>query len=135
ILYGILTENNIAALFAAGLVPGILGIGLYMIAARIVVYVNPKAGPKGERYSWRERLQALSKVWTLLLLFLIVLGGIYGGVFTSTEAAGIGAFGAFVIALMRRALTFQLLLETLLDSAQTTAMLMLVLVGAILFGN
>lgn len=135
ILYGILTENNIAALFAAGLLPGILGMALYMVAARLIVAVKPEAGPKGERFSWPERLQALSKVWALLVLFVIVLGGIYGGVFTSTEAAGIGAFGAFVIALMRRALTFRLLLETLLDSARTTAMLMLVLVGAILFSN
>ncbi|MBC7202735.1 MAG: TRAP transporter large permease [Pusillimonas sp.] len=135
ILYGILTENNIGALFAAGLIPGILGLVLYVGAVRIIVFRNPNAGPKGDRCSWRERLHALSKVWVLLMLFIIVLGGIYGGVFTSTEAAGIGAFGAFVIALLRRALTLKLLLATLLDSARTTAMLLMVLVGAILFGN
>jgi C4-dicarboxylate transporter DctM subunit len=135
ILYGILTENNIGALFAAGLIPGILGLILYVGAVRIIVFRNPNAGPKGDRCSWRERLHALSKVWVLLMLFIIVLGGIYGGVFTSTEAAGIGAFGAFVIALLRRALTPKLLLATLLDSARTTAMLLMVLVGAILFGN
>ncbi|MDX3895261.1 TRAP transporter large permease [Pusillimonas sp.] len=135
ILYGIITENNIAALFAAGLLPGILGILLYIVAVRAVVAINPKAGPQGPRYSWRERAQALSKVWALLLLFVIVLGGIYGGVFTSTEAAGIGAFGAFVIALLRGGLTFRVLISTLLDSARTTALLFMVLVGAILFGN
>ncbi|MFD2849903.1 TRAP transporter large permease [Eoetvoesiella caeni] len=135
ILYGIITENNIAALFAAGLVPGILGILLYIAAVRFIVYMKPEAGPQGRWFSWRERLEALSKVWTLLLLFVIVLGGIYGGIFTSTEAAGIGAFGAFVIALLRRALTFKVLASTLLDSARTTALLLMVLVGAILFGN
>ncbi|MCB1809309.1 MAG: TRAP transporter large permease subunit, partial [Candidatus Competibacteraceae bacterium] len=84
---------------------------------------------------WPERLAALRGVWTVLLLFLVVIGGIYGGVFTPTEAAGIGAGGAFLIALARRALSLYDLIEVLMDTARTTAMLFSVLIGALIFSN
>lgn len=135
ILYGIITENDIGALFAGGLLPGVLGILLYCFAIQLVTWRNPTAGPRAERIPWGERLSALSRIWAVLALFLLILGGIYGGVFTPTEAAGIGAFGAFMIALFRRTLSWRLLLRILVDTGRTTAMIFMVLIGAMLFSN
>jgi tripartite ATP-independent transporter DctM subunit len=135
VIYGLLTEQSIGRLFAAGVIPGLLGILFYLGAVSFVVSRNPQAGPAGERSSWRERLRALRGVWAVVLLFIIVMGGIYGGVFTPTEAAGIGAGGAFIIALARRTLSLRALFEVLVDAAQTTAMLFAVLIGALIFSN
>ncbi|MEZ5653812.1 MAG: TRAP transporter large permease [Burkholderiaceae bacterium] len=135
VIYGILTQTNIGKLFAAGVVPGIVAILFYLLAVRAVVALRPQAGPAGERATNRERVQALSRVWGVLMLFLLVMGGIYGGFFSPTEAAGIGAFGAFLFAWARKALTWRVLYEILLESAGTTAMLFTVLIGALLFAN
>jgi len=135
VLYGIMTEQNIGMLFIAGVLPGILGIVLYLAAVRATTWLNPEAGPPGERLSWSERLIALRGVWGVLLLFLLVMGGIYGGIFTPTEAAGIGASGAFLFTLMRGKLTWQNLLEILTQSVRTTAMIFSVLIGALMFSN
>ena len=135
VIYGILTQSNIGKLFAAGVLPGIVAIGFYLLAVRVVVTLRPEAGPAGERQDWPQRWQSLSRVWGVLLLFAIVMGGIYGGVFSPTEAAGIGAFGAFVFALLRRALNWRTFYEVLMESAATTAMLFTVLIGALLFAN
>lgn len=135
VIYGLLTEQSIGKLFIAGIVPGLLGILFYMLAIRFAVARSPAAGPAGERSGWRERLVALRGVWAVLFLFLLVIGGIYGGVFTPTEAAGIGAGGAFLIALARRALSLYDLTEVLMDTARTTAMLFSVLIGALIFSN
>jgi tripartite ATP-independent transporter DctM subunit len=105
------------------------------VAVASFTAVNPEAGPAGPRVSWPDRFTALRQVWMVLTLFLIVIGGIYLGVFTPTEAAGIGATGAFIAALMRRSLTFRELLHILFDSARTSAALMAVLVGALIFSN
>lgn len=135
VVYGILTQTSIGKLFAAGVMPGLVAIGFYLMAVWVVVTLRPQAGPAGERQTWAQRAQALSRVWGVLLLFAIVMGGIYGGVFSPTEAAGIGAFGAFVFALVRRALTWRSFVEVMLESATTTAMLFMVLIGALLFAN
>lgn len=135
VIYGILTQTNIGKLFAAGVLPGLVAIGFYLLAVRSVVFFRPEAGPVADRQDWAARWQAISRVWGVLLLFAIVMGGIYGGVFSPTEAAGIGAFGAFVFALARRALNWRTLYEVLLESAATTAMLFAVLIGALLFAN
>lgn len=135
ILYGLMTENSIGALFAAGLLPGILGLVLYTFAVRIVIWRDPAAGPPGPRVPWGERMQALSRTWMMVVLFVIVLGGIYGGVFTPTEAAGIGASGAFMIALIRRSLSWRALYHTLVESGRTSAMLFAILIGAMVFAN
>lgn len=135
VIYGILTQTNIGKLFAAGVLPGLVAIGFYLLAVRSVVFFRPEAGPVADRQDWPARWQAISRVWGVLLLFAIVMGGIYGGVFSPTEAAGIGAFGAFVFALARRALNWRTLYEVLLESAATTAMLFAVLIGALLFAN
>jgi C4-dicarboxylate transporter, DctM subunit len=135
VIYGSMTETSIGHLFIAGIVPGILGVLLYMAAVGVFTAVNPDAGPAGPRISWPDRFTALRQVWMVLTLFLVVIGGIYLGVFTPTEAAGIGAAGAFIAALLRRSLTLPELVRILFDSARTSAALMAVLVGALIFSN
>src|SRR5687767_3796311 len=135
VIYGVFTETNIGKLFAAGILPGILGATLLCLA---VVYMNwrdPRSGPPGERSTWRERLLAIKDVWGVAALFIFVMGGIYGGLFTATEGAGMGAFGALVFALWRRALTWRTLYGALLESARTTAMLFMILIGALMFSE
>lgn len=136
VVYCILTEQSIGKMFAAGLIPGALAILLYLLASAWVTWRNPAAGPAaGERQGWALRWQAIKKVWGLLVLFGIVMGGIYGGIFTSTEAAGIGAFGAMLFSLLRGTLTWRSLSEVLIESTQTTGMLFMVIIGALLFAN
>ena len=135
VIYGILTQTNIGKLFAAGVVPGIVGILFYLMAVRAVITIWPALGPRGDRTDWRGRLLALRDVWGVLTLFVFVMGGIYGGVFSPTEAAGIGAFGAFVFAVARRTMDLRGFYAVLLESASTTAMLFTVLIGALVFAN
>ncbi len=135
VIYGLMTETSIRELFAAGFIPGLVGVLFYLGAVQWVVWRRPEEGPRAERTPWRGRLAALGGVWGTLLLFVLVMGGIYGGLFTPTEAAGIGAGGAFIIALARGTLTWRSLLEVLTDSARTTAMLFTVLIGALIFSN
>ena len=135
VFYGIMTETDIGQLFAAGIIPGILGVFLYAMAVAVMTKINPELGPPGEKLPWRARFQALSGIWGMLLLFLIVMGGIYGGIFTPTEAAGIGAFGAFCIALARKRLTLKITLDALAETGRTTAMLLALLIGSLLFAN
>ncbi|HEY2561415.1 MAG TPA: TRAP transporter large permease [Caldimonas sp.] len=135
VLYGIMTETNIGKLFAAGVLPGILGIVLLCGAVQYVCWRRPDSGPRAERIAWPERLKALRDVWGVVVLFGVVMGGIYGGAFTTTEGAGIGAAGGFGFALLRRSLDLKSLLDVLIDSARTTAMLFIILVGALVFSN
>jgi C4-dicarboxylate transporter, DctM subunit len=135
VIYGIMTETSIGALFAAGIVPGILGASLYIIAAGMVTRRKPELGPPGERSSWRQRWIALRNIWGVILLFGLVMGGMYGGFFTPTEAAGVGAMGGFLFALARGALSFETLMQTLVDSSRTTAMLFTIVIGASIFAN
>ena len=135
VIYALMTEVNIGAMFAAGLIPGILATLLLMAAVAWQTWRDPSSGPRGERTPWPERLQALRGVWGVVLLFVVVMGGIYGGVFTATEGASIGAFGAFVFALARRALDWRTLIDVLVESARTTAMLFGILIGALIFAN
>jgi C4-dicarboxylate transporter, DctM subunit len=135
VLYGIITDVNIGKLFAAGIVPGILCAVLMCLAIYIVALRDSAQAPAGERSTWKERLLAVKEIWAVVALFILVMGGIYGGIFTATEGAGIGAFGAFCFALARRALTWRTLLDTLAESARTTAMIFTILIGAMIFSN
>ncbi|MBL4598735.1 MAG: TRAP transporter large permease [Rhizobiaceae bacterium] len=135
VVYGSMTETSIGKLFIAGLIPGLLGVLLYSGAIAVVTAINPKAGPAGPRLDWKNRWIAVRKVWTTLALFSLVIGGIYLGVFTPTEAAGVGAAGAFILAVARGTLNVQSFLEILMSTARMTATLMSVLVGALIFSN
>ncbi len=143
VIYGLLTETSIGKLFIAGIIPGIMGILFYMLAVKITVSRNPEAGPAGPRTNWAGRIAALKGVWAVLLLFGLVIGGLYGALdfwpiylaFSPTEAAGMGAAGAFLIALARRSLSFRDLKEVLAETATTTASLFSVLIGAWVFSN
>ena len=135
VIYGIITETDIGRLFVAGILPGIVAIACLCLAVVFVTWQDPAAGPAAKRFSWKERLSAIKGIWGVALLFALVIGGIYGGVFTATEGAGVGAAGAFLFALARRALTPRLLLEVLIESSRTTAMLFMILIGAMIFTN
>ncbi len=135
VLYGIMTQTDIRALFMAGMIPGLLGVALYLAAIRWVVWRNPAAGPAGERLAMAERMRALRGVWPMILLFFVVIGGIYAGIFTPTESAGIGAFGAMIFAFARRRLDLRGFAGVVIDTAVTTAALFMVLIGALIFAN
>jgi C4-dicarboxylate transporter DctM subunit len=135
VIYGIITETNIGRLFAAGVLPGVLAVALLCVAVRWVVWRDANAGPAGERSSWSERITALQGIWGVIVLFVISIGGIYAGFFTATEGAGVGAAGAFVFAAARRALTWRVLRDILVESARTTGMLFMILIGALVFAN
>jgi tripartite ATP-independent transporter DctM subunit len=135
VIYGVFTETNIGKLFAAGVLPGILAAFLLCVAVGYVTWRDPQAGPPGERTPWKQRWLALKDVWAVVLLFTVVMGGIYGGVFTTTEGAGMGAFGAMTFALWRRALGWKALYAALVESARTTSMLFMILIGALMFAE
>ena len=135
VIYGIMTETSIGKLFAAGIIPGLAATVMLCLAVMWITWRDPAAGPPAERHSWGERLTALRHVWPVIMLFVLVIGGIYFGVFTATEGAGIGAGGAFLFALARRALTWNMLIGVLIESARTTSMLFMVIIGALLFAN
>lgn len=136
VIYGIITETSIRELFAAGFLPGLLGIILYIGAVVWTVWRHPKTAPSvGKRLGWLARWRCLAQVRGALLLFILVMGGIYAGVFTPTEAAGIGAAGAFALAIFRRSLSWQQLWEALRESARTSAVLFSVLIGALVFSS
>lgn len=143
VIYGLLTETSIGKLFIAGVLPGLMGILFYLFAVRYTVARNPKAGPADQRADWRTRFMALKDIWFVVALFILVIGGLYGLfnfyplnlTFSPTEAAGMGAAGAFLIALFRGSLNFGSTKEVLIETAHTTASLFAVLIGAWIFSN
>jgi tripartite ATP-independent transporter DctM subunit len=135
VIYGIVTETHIGKLFAAGVIPGILTAILLMLAVVIMTSRDPEHAPAGEKFTWAQRMEALRGIWGVLLLVIVVLGGIYGGIFTATEGAGMGAAGAFLFAWARKALTWRSLIDILVESARTTGMLFTLLIAATIFAN
>jgi tripartite ATP-independent transporter DctM subunit len=133
-IYGILTETDISRLLIAGILPGLLGAGFYMLAVQAVGIARPHQVPRGERHSWSEKFASLKDIWATLLLFFFVIGGMYGGLFTATEAAGMGAGGAFLIGVARRRLSPAAIMDCLVQSVRTTAAIFTIVIGAFLFG-
>ncbi|PHQ25724.1 C4-dicarboxylate ABC transporter permease [Marinobacter guineae] len=133
VIYGLLTGTSIGQLFIGALIPGLVAMLLYMAAAWLWVRLKPELGPPAERHSWRERLSVLGRVWTVLGLFLLVIGGMYLGWFSPTEAAAVGALGAFLIALVSGSLTRSAFLASVWQAAEVTGMIFLILIGAALF--
>lgn len=135
VLYGIATGTDIGSLFIAGIIPGGVAIALYIAAVWVMARLSPESMPAAPRIAWSERLRYLGSVGPIVLLFLLIIGGLYFGLFTPTEAAGVGAAGALGFALWRRALSPEGLLSSLLETVRTTASLFLVLIGALVFSN
>lgn len=133
-VYGIITQQDIGKLFMAGVLPGVLAITMYMITIAIIGRVKPGFLPAGPRSTWKERAGAIRDVWSPVLLFIFVIGGLYGGLFTPTEAGGMGAAGAFIIGVLRRRLSGQGIKAALLQATRTAAAVFTVLIGALLFG-
>jgi tripartite ATP-independent transporter DctM subunit len=130
VIYGILAEQNIAKLFAAAILPGLIATVGYCVAIAIYVRLFPEHGPATDRASWRQLGGALKDVWPIAAIFLVVFGGIYGGWFTPTEAASIGAAATFLAALLRGELTRTKFLECFYDTAVTTGMIFMIFLGA-----
>ena len=133
-VYAVITQQDIGKLFMAGIFPGLLAICMYVLTIVIIVAVAPKLLPAGEKRPWVERRAAMTDVWPSLLLFAFVIGGLYGGVFTPTEAGGMGAGGAFLLGLLRRKLNRANIRQALLQATRTAAAVFTVLIGALLFG-
>lgn len=135
VIYGILSETDIAALFIAGILPGILLMVLFALAISFTTARNPAFGPPGDRVSWPDRLRLLAKVWGVVLIFFIIIGGIYGGLFTPTEAAGIGVTAAAAFAVARGKLAWRELRASLIETGVTTGMIFVISFGAVIFAN
>lgn len=133
ILYAILTDTDVIKLFMAGVMPGILGIALYSAGVLIVYWFKPEWMPRAKPADWTERMASLKDVWAVLLLFAVVVGGMYGGFVTATEAAGLGVLGAFVIGVARRRLSWSMMVEAMVDSLRTSAAIFFIIIGAFLF--
>lgn len=133
-VYGLITDQDIGKLFVAGVIPGILAMLMYMATVTIIGRLRPQFLPPGKHASWSERAQSLREIWSTLLLFAFVIGGIYGGVFTATEAAGMGAAGAFILGVLRGRLSGGDIRRALLDTTRVTAAVFTILIGALLFG-
>jgi len=133
-VYGIITEQDIGKLFVAGILPGTLAASMYISTVAIVGFVRPGFLPRTPRHSWKERVAGLRDIWATMLLFVFVIGGLYGGLFTPTEAGGMGAGGAFLIGVLRRRLDRTEIRRSLLQATRTAAAVFTVLIGALLFG-
>ncbi len=135
VIYGILTEQSIGKLFMAGFLPGMMGILFYTLAVYFVVSRNPSLGPAGEKSNWTQRIIALKNVWSTIALFVFVIGGIFIGLFSATEAAGMGAAGAFLIVLLSGNLKLSGFLDVFRDASLLAAKLFALLFGASMFSN
>ena len=133
-VYGLITEQDIGKLFIAGIVPGIIAVGMYIATINLIAFFRPGFLPKTPRHSWAERKAALRDIWAVVLLFVFIIGGLYAGMFTATEAAGMGAAGAFIIAVARRKLSRADFWRCLIESLRTTAAVFTILIGALIFG-
>ncbi len=133
-VYGIITQQDIGKLFIAGILPGMLAIAMYMLTISAIGFLKSGFLPEGHRADWREKIESLKGIWATLVLFCFVIGGLYGGLFTPTEAGATGAAGAFVIGLLRRRLSLSAIRSALIDTTRVTAAIFTILIGALLFG-
>ncbi|WBY00252.1 TRAP transporter large permease [Ramlibacter tataouinensis] len=135
VVFGLLTETDIRKLFIASVVPGLLLAALFFLTVWISVRRNPALGPAGPKQPTAVRLKSLKGVWPVLALFTLIMGGLYGGIFTATESAGIGAAGAFLFGAARRRITLQVFIASLVEAGKTTAMIFTIIFGALVFTN
>jgi len=135
VIYGLMTDTDIRKLFIATVIPGLLLTLFFIFSVAVTIALRPHWGAPGPRASWLERMKRLRGVWAVLLLFAAVMGGLYGGVFTATESAGMGAMGALLIAMARKKVSFRTFIEDLVGAGKTTAMIFIIMFGALTFAN
>jgi tripartite ATP-independent transporter DctM subunit len=135
IIYGIMTEQSIGKLFMAGVLPGILLTLFFIISIVITTRINPQLAPRGPKTEWSDKLASLSGLIETLILFILVMGGLFTGLFTPTEAGGIGAFGALIIALIRQNIRFSGIVQALFETTRISCMIMVIVAGATIFGH
>jgi tripartite ATP-independent transporter DctM subunit len=136
IVYGMATEQSIGKLFMAGIIPGILLMAAYMLTIYLLTRRRPELGPAGQRFSWRERLAALKDgILEVLIVFCLSIGGLFKGWFTPTEAGAVGAAGVLLVTLLAKQLNWEKFKGSLFDTTRTTAMIMLIIAGAMIFGR
>jgi tripartite ATP-independent transporter DctM subunit len=135
IVYGVLTEQSIGALFVAGILPAVVMTILFIIAIYIWCRISPEQGPAGETFTLREKLRSLNGMIDTLSVFALVMGGMFMGMFTPNEAAGVGAFGVLVVALIRRQMTWQGFVKSLNETLRTSCMVMFLIAAAVVFGK
>lgn len=135
IVYAIMTEQSIGKLFIAGILPGLMIAAMFCGTIYISCRRRPELGPAGPRTNWRQKLVSIAGVSETLILFIAVMGGMFAGYFTATEAAAIGAAGSIVIAAVKRQLTVKMLQRALLETARTSCMVLIIVAGAVMFGH
>ncbi len=135
IVYGILTEQSIGKLFMAGLLPGVLLTTLFVITILIWTSLKPELGPPGPKFSWRERFKSLLGVIETLVIFFFVMGGLFGGIFTPTEAGAIGAFGTLAVAMIQGNISWDGLVTSVFETTRITCMILVIVAGATIFGH
>lgn len=135
IIYGVMTEQSIGKLFAAGILPGILLALLFMLTIYVRVRLNPAIAPSGPKTTFRERAQSFAGVLEAFIIFALVMGGLFFGIFTPTEAAAVGAFLTLALALIRRQLTWGHFVQSLMDTTKISCMIMVIVTGAVIFGH
>ena len=133
VIYAAIAEQSVPKLFAAALIPGLVLTAIYIIVALVIAHLRPEYAPTVANVTWKERLDALRQPWQFLLLFIVTIGGIYAGVFSPTEAAAIGAFGAILLGLVGRRLTIKQMIKAIEGTVITSALLFVIIIGATLF--
>jgi len=133
VIYGIITEESIGTLLIAGFIPGVVSAAIYAIMIYVRVKISPELGKPQPAEPWINRFKALRGTWGIIVLIILIIGGIYSGIFTPTEAGGAGAFGAFLMALFMRRLTIARLKESLLETGRSTIMIFMIITGILIF--
>jgi C4-dicarboxylate transporter DctM subunit len=135
IVYGILTEQSVGKLFVAGVLPGILLTALFVVTILIWTSLRPELGPRGPKATFREKMESLSGLVETLILFIIIMGGLFVGFFTPTEAGAVGAFGTLIVALARRNLSWKGFITSLFETTRLSCMILVIVAGATIFGH
>ena len=135
IIYGVMVEASIGKLFMAGMIPGIIEALLFIVTIYLICYSRPSQYPSSQKTSLEEKVRSLKKLWSVLALFLLIIGGIYLGIFSPTEAAGIGAIGAFVVVVIKRRVSREMLLSVFMESTSLGIMILLLIAGAHILGS
>ncbi len=135
IVYGILTQQSIGKLFIAGIIPALFITAWFILAVYVYCRLKPEQGPKGEKFTFKEMFLSLKNLWETLAVFILVMGGLFAGFFTPTEAGAVGSFGVLLVAMARRQLSWKGFVKSLYETLRTSCMVLLLIAGAVIFGH